>query len=89
MVYGRNFKTKYHFALIDNENLSAVIEYFKSRPKDALEIINNAHQYIKKFLDKKKEFYIGILVLTKYFYYSGQLDLNKDECEREILELIK
>ncbi|WP_234818489.1 hypothetical protein [Campylobacter coli] len=69
--------------------MSAVIEYFKSRPKDALEIINNAHQYIKKFLDKKKEFYIGILVLTKYFYYSGQLDLNKDECEREILELIK
>ncbi|EFB0866958.1 lipopolysaccharide biosynthesis protein, partial [Campylobacter coli] len=48
-----------------------------------------AHQYVKKFLDKKKEFYIGILVLTKYFYYSGQLDLNKDECKREILELIK
>ncbi|RTJ86804.1 glycosyl transferase family 90 [Campylobacter jejuni] len=79
-------KPNYHFALIDNENLSAVIEYFKSRPKDALEIINNAHQYIKKFLDKKKEFHIGILVLTKYFYYSRQLELSK---KRDILELIK
>ncbi|EAI1543986.1 lipopolysaccharide biosynthesis protein, partial [Campylobacter coli] len=82
-------KPNYHFALIDNDNLATVIEHFISHPKDALEIINNAHQYVKKFLDKKKEFYIGILVLTKYFYYSGQLDLNKDECEREILELIK
>lgn len=79
-------KPNYHFALIDNENLSAVIEYFKSRPKDALEIINNAHQYIKKFLDKKKEFHIGILVLTKYLYYSRQLELSK---KRDILELIK
>ncbi|EAJ7201213.1 lipopolysaccharide biosynthesis protein [Campylobacter coli] len=82
-------KPNYHFSLIDNDNLATVIEHFISHPKDALEIINNAHQYVKKFLDKKKEFYIGILVLTKYFYYSGQLDLNKDECEREILELIK
>lgn len=89
LVHGRNLKPNYHFALIDNDNLATVIEHFISHPKDALEIINNAHQYVKKFLDKKKEFYIGILVLTKYFYYSGQLDLNKDECEREILELIK
>ncbi|EPS5646064.1 glycosyl transferase family 90 [Campylobacter coli] len=78
-------KPNYHFALIDNDNF----EHFINHPKDALEIINNAHQYIKKFLDKKKEFHIGILVLTKYFYYSRQLNLNKDECEREILELIK
>ncbi|EAI2221422.1 lipopolysaccharide biosynthesis protein, partial [Campylobacter jejuni] len=33
-----------------------------------------------------KEFHIGILVLTKYFYYSRQLELNK---KRDILELIK
>ncbi|MFK0508071.1 lipopolysaccharide biosynthesis protein, partial [Campylobacter jejuni] len=76
----------YHFALIDNENLSAVIEYFKSRPKESLKILINAHQYSKKFLDKKKEFTIGILVLTKSFYYSRQLEINK---KREILELIK
>ncbi|EPZ5668157.1 TPA: glycosyl transferase family 90 [Campylobacter coli] len=55
-------KPNYHFALIDNDNLATVIEHFISHPKDALEIINNAHQYVKKFLDKKKEFYIGILV---------------------------
>lgn len=71
---------------IDNENLPTLLEHFKNHPKDALEIINNAHQYIKKFLDKKKEFHIGILVLAKYFYYSRQLELDK---ERDILELIK
>lgn len=76
----------YHFALIDNENLPTLLEHFKNHPKDALEIISNAHQYIKKFLDKKKEFHIGILVLAKYFYYSRQLELDK---ERDILELIK
>ena len=41
---------------------------------------------IKKFLDKKKEFHIGILVLAKYFYYSKQLELDK---EKDILELCK
>lgn len=40
-------KPNYHFALIDNDNLATVIEHFISHPKDALEIINNAHQYVK------------------------------------------
>lgn len=82
-------KPNYHFALIDNENLAQVIDHFRTYPKEAQEIIHNAHKYIKQFLDKKKEFHIGILVLAKYFYYSKQLDLNELGYEREILELIK
>ncbi|WP_234284618.1 hypothetical protein [Campylobacter sp. TTU-622] len=82
-----SLKPNYHFALIDNENLAKVIDHFNNQ--DALEIIHNAHKYIKQFLDKKKEFHIGILVLAKYFYYSGQLDLDKKEYEKDILALIK
>lgn len=82
-------RPNYHFALIDNENLAQMIDHFRTYPKEAQDIIHNAHKYIKQFLDKKKEFHIGILGLAKYFYYSKQLDLNKLGYEREILELIK
>ncbi|WP_269747349.1 glycosyl transferase family 90 [Campylobacter aviculae] len=78
-------KANEHFALIDNENLSELIDYFIQHPKQALEIINNAHRFIEQFLNKKREFHIGILVLAKYFYYSKQLELN----QKEILEIIQ
>lgn len=77
-------KPNEHFVLIDNENLEDKIEYYKTHIKEAKEIINNAHSYIEQFLDEKKEFYIGILVLAKYFYHSKQMELPK-----EILDLIK
>ncbi|AJC86643.1 glycosyl transferase family 90 [Campylobacter sp. RM16704] len=69
-----------HFALIDDdyENVEALIDYYLANPHRAKEIIQNAHAYIEQFLDEKIEFYIGILVLAKYFYYSKQLDLSKD-----------
>lgn len=69
-----------HFALIDDdyENVEALLDYYLANPYKAKEIIQNAHAYIEQFLDEKIEFYIGILVLAKYFYYSNQLDLPKD-----------
>ncbi|EGK8010184.1 glycosyl transferase family 90 [Campylobacter sp. LMG 7929] len=69
-----------HFALIDDdyENVEALLDYYLTNPHRAKEIIQNAHAYIEQFLDEKIEFYIGILVLAKYFYYSNQLDLPKD-----------
>ncbi|WP_348518290.1 glycosyl transferase family 90 [Campylobacter sp. CCS1377] len=73
-----------HFILVDENNLEEQICYYNAHPKKALQIIQNAHEYIEQFLDEKREFYIGILVLAKYFYYSNQLELDKD-----ILELIK
>lgn len=77
-------KPNEHFVLIDNENLEEKIEYYKTHIKEAKEIVKNAHSYIEQFLDEEKEFYIGILVLAKYFYYSNQIKLPK-----EILSLIK
>ncbi|WP_257911230.1 glycosyl transferase family 90 [Campylobacter lari] len=69
-----------HFALIDDdyENVETLLDYYLANPHRAKEIIQNAHVYIEQFLDEKIEFYIGILVLAKYFYYSNQLDLPKD-----------
>ncbi|MBX1885888.1 glycosyl transferase family 90 [Campylobacter peloridis] len=69
-----------HFALIDDdyENVEDLIDYYLTNPLKAKEIIQNAHNYIEQFLDEKMEFYIGILVLAKYFYYSKQLDLPQD-----------
>lgn len=76
----------HHFALLDDdfENLEYLIEYYMGHPQEAQEIINNAHSYLKMFLDEEKEQKIGILVLAKYLYFSEQIDLPKG-----ILEIIK
>lgn len=65
-----------HFVEIsdDYSDLEEKLEYFIAHPKDALEIIHNAHEYIAQFRDKKREDIISLLVLEKYFYYTGQLD---------------
>lgn len=65
-----------HFVEIadDYSDLEEKLEYFITHPKDALEIIHNAHEYIAQFRDKKREDIISLLVLEKYFYYTGQLD---------------
>ena len=41
---------------------------------EALQIINNAHDYIEQFKDSKQERLISLLVLNKYFSLSGQND---------------
>ena len=65
-----------HFVEIneDYSDLEEKLEYFIAHPKDAMEIIHNAHKYIAQFRDKKREDIISLLVLEKYFYYTGQLD---------------
>lgn len=65
-----------HFVEIseDYSDLEEKLEYFISHPKDALEIIHNAHKYIAQFMDKKREDIISLLVMEKYFYYTGQID---------------
>ncbi len=65
-----------HFVEIsdDYSDLEEKLEYFIAHPKDALEIIHNAHEYIAQFMDKKREDIISLLVLEKYFYYTGQID---------------
>ncbi len=65
-----------HFVEIseDYSDLEEKLEHFIAHPKDALEIIHNAHEYIAQFMDKKREDIISLLVLEKYFYYTGQID---------------
>lgn len=78
-----------HFALINDDfsNVNDLIEYYLNKPSKAQEIIKNAHLFCEQFFDKKIEFFIGILVFLKYFYYSGQIK-NKD-FDEEVLNFIK
>lgn len=65
-----------HFVEISENysDLEEKLEYFIAHPKDSLEIIHNAHEYIAQFRDKKREDIISLLVLEKYFYHTGQID---------------
>ena len=58
----------------DYADVEEKLIFFIKHPNDAKEIIHNAHNYIKQFFDKKREAIISLLVLEKYFYYTGQID---------------
>ncbi len=78
-----------HFALLDDDfsNLNELINFYIKNPKKAKQIITNAHSYCFQFFDKKIEFFISVLVLLKYFYYSNQLKENA--FDQGILDFIK
>lgn len=65
-----------HFVEIneDYSDLEEKLEYFIAHPKDAKDIIHNAHEFVAQFMDKTREDIIALLVLEKYFYYTGQID---------------
>ena len=64
-----------HFVEIseDYSDLEEKLEYFATHPREAQDIIHNAHEYVAQFSDKKRETIISLLVLEKYFYYTGQI----------------
>lgn len=51
----------------DYSDLEERVNYYITHPEEAQQIINNAHAYIKPFLDKKREKLISLLVLDRYF----------------------
>lgn len=57
----------------DYADVEEKLGYYIEHPGEAEQIIENAHQYVKKFQDKKKEKLISLLVLQKYFEKTGQL----------------
>ncbi|RDU61023.1 lipopolysaccharide core biosynthesis protein LpsA [Helicobacter marmotae] len=65
-----------HYAKIasDYSDLEERLEYFITHPNEAKAIIANAHEYIEQFLNPQRESIISLLVLEKYFYYTGQLE---------------
>jgi len=64
----------YHYILIkdDYSDLESRLNYYIEHTGEALQIIENAHQYIEQFKDKKQEDIIALLVLKKYFEKTGQ-----------------
>ena len=65
----------YHYIEIKNDfsDIEERIQYFINNPEKAQEIVKNANQYTKQFLDKKREKLISVLVLKKYFQKTNQL----------------
>lgn len=72
-----------HFAAIrhDYSDLDSVLEYYKSHTKEAKDIIHNAHEFCTQFYDRQFEGLLNLLVLRKYFYLSGQIDISKMELD--------
>ncbi len=65
----------YHYISVkdDFSDLESKIRFYNENPEKALEIIRNAHEYISQFRNKEREDLIALLVLTKYFQKSGQM----------------
>lgn len=66
----------YHYIHIksDYSNVEEKLNYYLQHPQAAQAIINNANQYVSQFVDKQREDLLSLLVLEKYFYYTGQID---------------
>jgi len=59
----------HHYILIkdDYSDLEERLNYYIEHTDEALQILENAHQYVAQFRNKKRENLISILVLKKYF----------------------
>jgi hypothetical protein len=64
----------HHYVLIkdDYSDLEERMDYYSSHLGEAQEIIENAHRYIDRFRDNNCEDLLNLLVLKKYFEYTGQ-----------------
>lgn len=64
-----------HFVEIkpDYSDLIEKMEYYNEHPKEAQEIIENAHRYVVQFHPDNYEELCSVLTLQKYFEQTGQL----------------
>lgn len=58
----------------DYSDLEEKLRYYTDNPDEAQAIIQNAHEYVKQFLNDKQEHLLSLLVLEKYFHQSGQIN---------------
>ena len=65
----------HHYVLLqeDYSDLEEKINYYAQHPDKALKIIQNAHEYVAQFKNRKRERLISLLVMKKYFKLSRQL----------------
>lgn len=58
----------------DYSDLEERLTYYIEHENEALMIIDEAHRYVSKFRNKKREKLISLLVLQKYFIETGQVN---------------
>jgi hypothetical protein len=58
----------------DYSDVEEKLNYYLQHPHKAQAIISNANKYVSQFMDKQREDLLSLLVLEKYFYYTGQID---------------
>ena len=51
----------------DYSDLEAQMDYYSSHPAEAKEMARQANSYVRQFRDSRRERYIGLLVMRKYF----------------------
>lgn len=70
----------FHYVQIkdDYSDLIEKMDYYSSHIDEAQAIIDNAHQYVSQFWDNKREDLISLLVLQKYFYKTGQIEVSPE-----------
>lgn len=61
----------------DFSDFEEKINYYIEHPEEAEKIINNAHEYIKPFMNEKLEQLVCIKTLERYFQLSGQYEKSK------------
>ncbi len=68
----------YHYISLkeDYSDLEEKLTYYIKNTNEALKIVENANEYVKQFKDKKRKDLISLLVLEKYFYKTGQINVN-------------
>lgn len=64
-----------HYVLLkdDHSDLEEKVAFYNANPELAKQIVRNANQYVNQFFDEKNELLISLLVMQKYFRYSGQM----------------
>lgn len=64
----------YHYIKVNDDfsDLEEKIRYYMSNQEEALTIIKHANEYVKQFMDNKREDIISLMVLEKYFKKTGQ-----------------
>lgn len=64
----------YHYVAIraDYADLEEKLQYYIDHPEEAEAIIRHNHEYLKQFMDKRREKLISLLVLEKYFRATRQ-----------------
>jgi len=67
----------------DFSDLADKIAYYNANTDEALDIIQNANEYTRQFLDSRKEYLISLLVMDKYARLSGQNGLFEQGATHE------